>query len=39
MVKKVVNEAPAQIVELINWGVNFDKDDKGNFDLHREGGH
>ena len=39
VVKKVVNEAPAQIVELINWGVNFDKDDKGNFDLHREGGH
>ncbi|MBF6596651.1 MAG: L-aspartate oxidase [Fermentimonas sp.] len=39
VVKKVVNEAPAQIVELINWGVDFDKDDKGNFDLHREGGH
>src|SRR5690554_5698477 len=39
VVKKVVNEAPAQIVELINWGVNFDKDEKGNFDLHREGGH
>ena len=39
VVKKVVNEAPAQIIELINWGVKFDKDDKGNFDLHREGGH
>src|SRR5690554_2611439 len=39
VVKKVVREAPAQIKELINWGVKFDKDDKGNFDLHREGGH
>lgn len=39
VVKKVVNEAPAQIIELINWGVKFDRDDKGNFDLHREGGH
>lgn len=39
VVKKVVYEAPAQILELINWGVDFDKDDKGNFDLHREGGH
>ena len=39
VVKNVVYEAPAQIRELINWGVNFDKDDKGNFDLHREGGH
>ncbi|WP_294079603.1 L-aspartate oxidase [Proteiniphilum sp. UBA5384] len=39
VVKKVVREAPAQIRELIGWGVDFDKDDKGNFDLHREGGH
>jgi L-aspartate oxidase len=39
VVEKVVREAPAQIRELIKWGVDFDKDDKGNFDLHREGGH
>ena len=39
VVKKVVREAPAQIDELISWGVHCDKDDKGNFDLHREGGH
>ncbi|MDR0231266.1 MAG: L-aspartate oxidase [Dysgonamonadaceae bacterium] len=39
VVEKVVKEAPAQITELIKWGVDFDKDDKGNFDLHREGGH
>lgn len=38
-VEKVVKEAPRQINELISWGVNFDKDEKGNFDLHREGGH
>jgi len=39
VVEKVVKEAPAQIRELISWGVDFDKDEKGNFDLHREGGH
>ena len=38
-VEKVVVNAPDQINELISWGVDFDKDDKGNFDLHREGGH
>jgi len=38
-VEKVVRNAPAQIEELISWGVDFDKDESGNFDLHREGGH
>ncbi len=38
-VEKVVRNAPAQIRELISWGVNFDKNEKGDFDLHREGGH
>ena len=38
-VRKVVTEAPAQIAELIGWGVDFDKKDDGTFDLHREGGH
>ena len=38
-VEKVVRNAPAQIEELINWGVNFDKKDDGTFDLHKEGGH
>lgn len=28
-VEKVVREAPAQIQELISWGVNFDKMKKG----------
>ena len=38
-VEKVVKEAPSQIKELISWGVDFDKNEKGEFDLHREGGH
>lgn len=38
-VEKVVREAPGQIKELINWGVDFDKKENGEFDLHREGGH
>ncbi len=38
-VKKVVTEAPGQIQELIKWGVDFDKNENGDFDLHREGGH
>ncbi len=38
-VEKVVTEAPSQIQELLGWGVDFDKNEKGEFDLHREGGH
>ena len=38
-VEKVIRNAPEQIEELIRWGVDFDKDEKGDFDLHREGGH
>ena len=38
-VGKVVREAPAQIQELVKWGVDFDKNEKGEFDLHKEGGH
>ncbi|MDD3321077.1 MAG: L-aspartate oxidase [Paludibacter sp.] len=39
VVKKVVTEAPSQIKELVEWGIEFDKDENGQFDLHREGGH
>lgn len=39
VVEKVVKEAPAQIEELLKWGVDFDKNKEGDFDLHREGGH
>ena len=38
-VEMVVKEAPGQIRQLIEWGVDFDKKDDGSFDLHREGGH
>ncbi len=38
-VEQVVRNAPEQIQELVNWGVNFDRKEDGNFDLHREGGH
>lgn len=38
-VEKVVREAPAQIDELLSWGVDFDRNEKGLFDLHKEGGH
>ena len=38
-VEKVVRNAPEQIGELIKWGVNFDKKENGEFDLHKEGGH
>ena len=38
-VAQVVRNAPSQIAELINWGVNFDKKEDGEFDLHKEGGH
>ncbi|MCT4589301.1 MAG: L-aspartate oxidase [Carboxylicivirga sp.] len=38
-VKKVVEEAPEQIQQLLSWGTNFDKKEDGKFDLHREGGH
>ena len=38
-VEKVVREAPGQIKQLIEWGVQFDKKENGEFDLHREGGH
>ena len=38
-VEKVVREAPAQIRQLLEWGVDFDRREDGSFDLHREGGH
>ncbi len=38
-VEQVVRCAPAGIKDLVAWGVNFDKNERGEFDLHREGGH
>ena len=39
VVKIVVEEAPERIHEIIEWGATFDKTDKGNYDLGKEGGH
>lgn len=38
-VEQVVKNAPAGIQRLVEWGVKFDKNADGEFDLHREGGH
>ena len=38
-VEQVVKNGPEGIRDLVKWGVNFDKNEKGEFDLHREGGH
>ncbi len=38
-VHQVIYGAPEQIKSLVDWGVNFDKKENGDFDLHREGGH
>ena len=38
-VEKVVKGAPEQIRQLVGWGVDFDKNENGDYDLHREGGH
>lgn len=39
IVKMVVEEAPARLQELIDWGTQFDKTANGNYSLGREGGH
>lgn len=39
IVEMVVREAPEQIKQLIEWGVIFDQNEEGKYDLGREGGH
>ena len=39
IVEQVVNSAPEVIDDLIRWGMDFDKTEKGSFDLVKEGGH
>src|SRR5660397_152282 len=39
VVRIVVEEAPERIQELIEWGTNFDKNQQGEYDLAKEGGH
>ena len=39
IIEKVIHSAPKLIDDLINWGVQFDKKNNGEFDLAKEGGH
>ena len=39
IVRMVINEGPECLAELTQFGVNFDKDKHGNYDLGKEGGH
>ena len=39
IVKMVVEDAPYEINQLVEWGTQFDKGRDGKFDLAREGGH
>lgn len=39
VVEIVVREAKERIEELIEWGTQFDKSNKGDYDLAKEGGH
>ena len=39
VVRMVVEEGPARLQELIDWGVEFDENNTGDFDLGKEGGH
>lgn len=39
IVEIVVKEGPQRVKEVIEWGAKFDKNDAGEYDLGREGGH
>ena len=39
VVKTVIEEGPGRIEELIRWGAEFDKNEKGAYHLGKEGGH
>lgn len=39
VVEMVIQEGPAQIKKLLEWGTDFDRDHSGKFNLAREGGH
>ena len=38
-VEHIVKKGPSRIKDLINWGVQFDKKEDGNYELTKEGGH
>ncbi|WP_299012638.1 L-aspartate oxidase [uncultured Polaribacter sp.] len=39
VVRMVIENAPKRLQELIDWGTEFDKNEQGNYDLGKEGGH
>ena len=39
VVSKVIRESTERVKELIAWGANFDRDQRGEYDLVKEGGH
>lgn len=39
VVENVIKEGPDRIAELIAYGISFDKEDSGEYDLAKEGGH
>ncbi|MFT6867598.1 MAG: L-aspartate oxidase [Cyclobacteriaceae bacterium] len=39
IVRMVVTEGPDRLMEMIEWGADFDEKSKGKFDLGMEGGH
>ena len=39
VVEMVITQATDRLKELLNWGVDFDKKNNGEFDLGKEGGH
>ncbi|TXT61874.1 MAG: L-aspartate oxidase [Promethearchaeota archaeon] len=39
VVRQIITEIPERIKELIEWGVEFTKNEEGKYELGREGGH
>jgi L-aspartate oxidase len=39
VVRKIISSAPERIHDLMDWGVNFNKNQDGEYDLGQEGGH
>jgi len=39
IVRITITESTDRVKELISWGVDFDKTETGQYDLHKEGGH
>jgi len=39
VVRKIISQAPSRIQDLIDLGINFNKDNKGRYQLGQEGGH